>query len=236
MIRIRKSRLLLGVLIAATLVAAAALMLPRAASANGDSEICSLDGYIVSEDQRHSIRSVAAPLDFLGVRNFPKWPGSAREFAGSAEGHDIFLRWSATTCDTDSCSGVVTFSINGCGPVAEAELIAPSIFLADVCQPNDGFGGDGYMTLDTDAGSLGVAPQLYYGASADGPWMALEANGPPYNLTMSDLTAMATAAGAADYTALWLKDTETGRAMLLGDMIRDRPPGWTTSAAGSRTY
>ncbi len=225
MIRMRKSRLLIGFLIAGMLVTTAVVMLPQAAFAAPPADICTIDGFVV-QILDFPFSNWSSSWVSYGCGTFPNSPASCTYYEGAVNGHDVYMTLSTTTCDADSCFGTQTYAVEGCGPASVvkevSQEVAPSIFLSDVCQPNDGFGGDGYMTLDTNAGSLGVAPVLYYGASADGPWASLEVNGPPYNLTMSDLTAMAANSGAADYSALWVKVSETGRAMLLGDMIRDR--------------
>ncbi len=95
---------------------------------------------------------------------------------------------------------------------------APAVFLADVCEPNNGFSGDGWQTWDSDA----VGTSLYYGASAEGPWLGLAINGPQWVLDETSLNAMAANAGAASYDDLWFKANERGYPVNVGDTIRNR--------------
>ena len=81
------------------------------------------------------------------------------------------------------------------------------------------------MTVGSD-----TATALYAGASAEGPWLEVYVNGPPWVLTDTYLAYLAGELGVASYTDLWLKGSgESGnsKAQHLGSMIVDRANGWS---------
>lgn len=99
---------------------------------------------------------------------------------------------------------------------------SPAVFLADVCEPEDGFSADGWMTLDTDADDLGYLPVLWVGNSIEGPWVETGYSSAPYILNRPAVDALGALVGAADYHELWLKVTEGGQPMRLGSAIIGR--------------
>jgi hypothetical protein len=100
----------------------------------------------------------------------------------------------------------------------EPEPVAPSVWLADVCEPNDGFSADGNMTIATDlAGST-----LYAAPSMDGPWTAVAVSGPPWVVTRATLETLGVQVGAATTDALWLKAGDGGYPANLGALIAGR--------------
>ena len=116
------------------------------------------------------------------------------------------------------------FLVTGCrsGAAPAANPVAPSIFLADVCEPHDGFSSDGWMTLDTDADELGADTTLYVGASASGPWIPVAANGPSWALSHALVEQLAISAGVTSYNHLWVQVGEGGKAANLGSLIIGR--------------
>jgi hypothetical protein len=96
--------------------------------------------------------------------------------------------------------------------------IAASIWLAAVCEPNDGFSADGNMTIATDfAGSA-----LYAGPSATGPWTSVGVSGPPWVVTRSTLETLGAQVGAATMEDIWFKAGDGGTAARLGSLIANR--------------
>jgi hypothetical protein len=91
-----------------------------------------------------------------------------------------------------------------------------AIWLADVCEPNDGFSDDGQMTLDTN-----TTGPLEVGASFDGPWNEVEVNGPPWVATEEVLASFAEMVGIEDWHDLWVRSGE-GYPQYLGNMILER--------------
>jgi hypothetical protein len=75
-----------------------------------------------------------------------------------------------------------------------------AIWLADVCEPNDGFSDDGAMTWDSDAG----AP-LEFAPSMEGPWYPVEVNGPPWVVTEEMMESFAEMVGVDDWHAMWVR-------------------------------
>jgi disulfide bond formation protein DsbB len=101
---------------------------------------------------------------------------------------------------------------------ADTEAAAPAVFLSDVCEPNNGFSGDGWQTWNTSE----PGATLYYAASNDGPWMMLDINGPAWILSEADLNAMAAYAGVATYGELWFKANDDGYPANVGNEISNR--------------
>jgi hypothetical protein len=92
------------------------------------------------------------------------------------------------------CEAVVT-CVGG-----EPKAKSAAIWLADVCEPNDGFSDDGAMTWDTNAeGPLQLA------ASPEGPWYEVEVNGPPWVVTEENMESFAAMVGLDDWHAMWVR-------------------------------
>jgi hypothetical protein len=100
--------------------------------------------------------------------------------------------------------------------------IAPAIWLADVCEPFDGFSGDGNMTWDSDADEFGFRNAIYVGTSYIGPWNQVPVNGPPWVFQRSDLEDLALILGADSYQDLYLKASDAGTPAHIGNTIRER--------------
>jgi hypothetical protein len=91
-----------------------------------------------------------------------------------------------------------------------------STWLADVCEPYDGFSADGGMTLDSNfPGPLKVA------ASFDGPWYEVQVNGPPWVVTEEMLESFAAMVSLEDWHDLWVRSGD-GYPRHLGNMIEER--------------
>lgn len=96
-------------------------------------------------------------------------------------------------------------AVNGAWPSA-CDLVftcpAPSVavWLADVCEQNDGFSDDGAMTWD----SGGDGP-LEFAASSDGPWYEVQVNGPPWIVTEENMESFAAMVGADDWRDMWVR-------------------------------
>jgi len=113
---------------------------------------------------------------------------------------------------------------NGCAATCLACLGGPgltkappaAIWLADVCEPNDGFSENGEMTLDTNLGG-----PLEVAASMEGPWYAVEVNGPPWVVTEETLASFAAMVGVDDWHDLWVRANEC-YPQHLGNLIADR--------------
>jgi hypothetical protein len=91
-----------------------------------------------------------------------------------------------------------------------------SIWLADVCEPDDGFSANGEMTIDSN-----FPGPLKFGASFDGPWVEVEVNGPPWVVTEEMLESFAEMAGVEDWHDLWVRSGD-GYPQYLGNMIIER--------------
>jgi hypothetical protein len=91
-----------------------------------------------------------------------------------------------------------------------------NIWLADVCEPDDGFSANGEMTLDSNTDG-----PLEIGASFDGPWYSVEVNGPPWVVTEEMLEAFAEMVGVEDWHDLWVRSGD-GYPQYLGNMIIER--------------
>ena len=91
-----------------------------------------------------------------------------------------------------------------------------AIWLADVCEPDDGFSANGEMTLDSD-----FPGPLRFAGSIDGPWYEVAVNGPPWVVTEEMLEAFAAMAGVDDWHDLWVRSGD-GYPQYLGNMIVER--------------
>jgi len=91
-----------------------------------------------------------------------------------------------------------------------------AIWLADVCEPDDGFSENGEMTLDTNLGG-----PLEVAASMEGPWYAVEVNGPPWVVTEENLASFAAMVGVDDWHDLWVRANEC-YPQHLGNLIATR--------------
>jgi len=91
-----------------------------------------------------------------------------------------------------------------------------SIWLADVCEPDDGFSADGWMTWDS-----GHDGPLQVGASMEGPWYDVEVNGPPWALNEEMLESFAAMVGVADWHNLWVRSGE-GYPQHVGNAVIER--------------
>jgi len=106
----------------------------------------------------------------------------------------------------------------------------PSFWLADVCEPNNGYSDVGEMTWESDADELGVEEvvQVYVGPYYpdisieelyEGDWMTV---GPGKVWTEADIANMLAAAGVTNVSMLWVRVSSSGYPHNLGDMIRNR--------------
>jgi hypothetical protein len=91
-----------------------------------------------------------------------------------------------------------------------------SIWLADVCEPDDGFSANGEMTIDSN-----FPGPLKFGASFDGPWVEVVVSGPPWVVTEEMLEAFAEMVGVEDWHDLWVRSGD-GYPQYLGNMIIER--------------
>jgi hypothetical protein len=92
------------------------------------------------------------------------------------------------------------------------------VWLADLCEPNDGFSSDGWMTFDTDDATA----TLMVGPSMDGPWTAVEANGPPWALSQETIAALVASQSVDAAGDLWFKAGDGGFPQNLGSLITNR--------------
>jgi hypothetical protein len=81
-----------------------------------------------------------------------------------------------------------------------SKAISGAIWLADVCEPNDGFSDEGGMTWDSRLGG-----PLEFAASMEGPWYAVEVNGPPWVLTEENMESFAAMVGVDDWHDMWVR-------------------------------
>lgn len=91
-----------------------------------------------------------------------------------------------------------------------------STWLADVCEPNDGFSADGGMTLDS-----GFHGALRVGASMAGPWYEVEVNGPPWVVTEEMMESFAAMVGVTDWHDMWVRAGE-GYPQHVGNLVSER--------------
>jgi hypothetical protein len=97
-----------------------------------------------------------------------------------------------------------------------AEETGGSIWLADVCEPDDGFSADGWMTWDSD-----YTGPLQVGASMEGPWHEVQVNGPPWAVSEVNLESFAELAGVEDWHDLWVRSGE-GYPQHVGNAVLER--------------
>jgi hypothetical protein len=90
------------------------------------------------------------------------------------------------------------------------------IWLADVCEPNDGFSEDGAMTWD----SSHPGP-LQFGPTMDGPWSEVEVNGPPWVVTEENMESFAGLVGVEDWNDMWVRSGE-GYPQHVGNAVTER--------------
>jgi hypothetical protein len=210
MFRINPRRLLFaGILIAALLFASAFVAFRPAQAAD---PVCDIDGaHLTGTASEASLITLFADFG----ETFNGGDSSITIFAGSAQGHDVFI-----TIDVGGqvVPGLflvtIRYSVEGCEFVPPP---APAIFLSDVCEPNAGFSSDGWMTLDSD----GSGP-LLVGASENGPWVPVAVDGPAWVLSRAVVEQAAASVGAASYQNMWVKAGEGGKAANLGSLIIGR--------------
>lgn len=117
--------------------------------------------------------------------------------------------------------GVLLYEVFQCEEPS-SDPIAPSVWLAGVCEPDDGFSADGWLTMGGDPGNFSTDRTLYVAGSPEGPWVAVQVNGPPWVFDRPTLDALAADRGVAGYGDLWFKLGEPGNPARLGSMIVDR--------------
>jgi len=124
---------------------------------------------------------------------------------------------SVSACDFN----VAALTVGGdARPLCEYHLScvpgAGAIWLADVCEPNDGFSDAGQMTWDSDhAGPLQIA------AAMEGPWYEIQVNGPPWVMTEEMMESFAAMVGLDDWHNLWIS-SGTGTPQHVGNAIATR--------------
>jgi hypothetical protein len=91
-----------------------------------------------------------------------------------------------------------------------------SVWLADVCEPEDGFSADGGMTWD----STSPGP-LQFGPTMDGPWYEVEVNGPPWVVTAENMESFAAMVGVDDWHDMWVRSGE-GYPQHVGNAVTER--------------
>ncbi len=143
------------------------------------------------------------------------------------------IRWSDWgTRGHQWCSGSYVTEVVGCPTTIEirwdydadpplrsvwcSEPVGGSIWLADVCEPDDGFSVDGWMTWDS-----GYEGPLQVGASMEGPWYDAAVNGPQWALNEEMLESFATMVGVEDWHDLWLRSGE-GYPQHVGNAVLER--------------
>jgi hypothetical protein len=207
-------RALLGALALALLLGGLLVAIPTAHAQPLPGDICELDGLYDSQ--------VIGPLS-----PDPNLPNQTVTTTFVIDGHTVTQTFTITNLGGGYYQFTISITVSGCEPT-RTEQPAPAVFLSEVCEPNDGFSDDGWMTWDTDK----PGATLYYAASADGPWLSLETNGPPYVLSQADLNALAQAAGLSDYHDLWFKANDRGYPVNVGDAIRNRAAHMDDICAG----
>jgi len=143
------------------------------------------------------------------------------------EGYCCSQQWIAPG-ETAWCWGWIVKDIWGCETIAIyyaggedvsvwcLEETGGDIWLADVCEPNDGFSDNGEMTWDSDhAGPLQVA------AAMEGPWFELQVNGPPWVVTEEMMNAFAGMVGLDDWHEMWIS-SGTGTPQHVGNAVMER--------------
>jgi len=111
-------------------------------------------------------------------------------------------------CTTQGCE---TNSFYWC-----MEATGGDTWLADVCEPNDGFSDTGQMTWDSDHGG-----PLQVAASPDGPWYEVQVNGPPWVVTEEMMESFAGMVGLEDWHEMWLRSGD-GNPQHVGNAIMER--------------
>jgi hypothetical protein len=103
-----------------------------------------------------------------------------------------------------------------------ADPVASGLWLAAVCEPDDGFSEAGNMTLAGSLGNMDNDTRLFVAAAMDGPYVPVAASGPPWVLTRDAVSALAADRGVGNPHALWFRMGEHGQPANLGSMIADR--------------
>jgi hypothetical protein len=96
------------------------------------------------------------------------------------------------------------------------ESTGGTIWLADVCEPNDGFSADGGMTWDSNHPG-----PLQFAASMEGPWVEVQVNGPPWVVTEENMEAFAAMVGVEDWHDMWVRSGE-GYPRHVGNTVMER--------------
>jgi hypothetical protein len=151
----------------------------------------------------------------------------------SLSGEDYYGCWGPAVeehfgCPSVTCQAVITLAnplasrataINGfifhppcfCGTPTGGDT-----WLADVCEPYDGFSADGAMTWDSNFGG-----PLEFGPSMDGPWYEVEVNGPPWVVTEENMESFAAMVGVDDWHDMWVRSGE-GYPQHVGNTVMQR--------------
>jgi hypothetical protein len=108
---------------------------------------------------------------------------------------------------------------SACLPVVTCVIeqkASTAIWLADVCEPNDGFSADGAMTWDSNSDG-----PLEFAASMEGPWYAVEVNGPPWVVTEGNMESFAAMVGVDDWHDMWVR-ADDGYPRHVGNTVSER--------------
>ena len=90
------------------------------------------------------------------------------------------------------------------------------LWLADVCEPNDGFSDNGEMTWDSDYGG-----PLQIATAPEGPWFEVQVNGPPWVVTEEMMNSFAAMVGLEDWHDLWMR-SGGGNPQHVGNAVSTR--------------
>lgn len=160
-------------------------------------------------------RAVLFPLDYM-PGNYCKTDAEYGLNYCCSDSSEHYGCWGAAVrehfgCEAVTCqllcpfpTGLTPLSViivGGCHP--ECSCVAPAggdIWLADVCEPDDGFSENGEMTWDSN-----FEGPLEFGASMEGPWYEVQVNGPPWVLTEENLESFAAMVGVEDWHDLWVR-------------------------------
>ena len=182
-----------------------------------ESESGTLNGVGLSNDIDTMLNDLGPAADEV-IINGDETSGSITLIT-SEDGVTITLQYSWNQINTDLWD--VTVVARGDSPACEEEAsvepTAPALWLADVCEPLNGFSGDGWMTWSSD-----TSDALYVAASQEGPYYITEFVSPPFVMNEAHLNGLAGWMGVGDWHDLWFKVGEGGQEVHVGASVTER--------------
>jgi hypothetical protein len=136
-----------------------------------------------------------------------------------ANGKSVGTTSITITCASIGATPSVSISNSGSG---QGEQFPTSVWLADVCEPLDGFSSDGWTTVGSNAAVLPWGTGLFVATGPDGPWTETSFIEPPYIISHDQMDALVAMLGVAGPEDVWMRAGSNGTAARYGSMVIDR--------------